>query len=170
MDEETDRVERRGGVTQREFSLLKETFALRFDSHERLDDERFKAQEKLTAERHEHVRARLEAVGKNVHDLRNSLTEIFALPGRVTELVDELRNVPRKEDLAHLSQNFTTQISGLKQSLADEKAASDKRLSRLLMAIGLILTAVTILMKVIPDKKAESPRDSRPEMHEKRSQ
>lgn len=127
-------------MSKEEFRLLEKNFDSRFDTHEKRDDDRFKATEALSKERHDQLAGSLQAVRDHFHTLNGKLTTIFALPDRVDEIVDELEKVPRKQDLVHLTQTFTTRFDSFEKARVEEKAREDKAAVAFRWRLGIAIT------------------------------
>lgn len=125
-------------INRREFDLVRQMFEKQFSDHEKLDKER-----------HEVLDRDIKAIRENYHSLNNRLTPLFSLPDRMARMEDNLKDVPRKEDLEYITQSMKAGF----QNLNDERLASERRLSRLLTVVGIAITviiaAVTILVNVL---------------------
>jgi hypothetical protein len=141
--------EDRRGINREDLSQLKEVIFARLESHEKLDDQRFHSMEKVSIERHEAVKLRIENIGRNVHDLRDDLTPIFALPERVEGIMADLEKVPRKEDLENMTETFTTKLTILADAIKDKESKSERRTANLLKMLGIVVPIVMALLMLI---------------------
>lgn len=81
---------------------------------------------------------RIDRTHQSLHDLRNDLIPIFALPDRMDELVSDLKNVPRKEDLDYITKSVNTGF----ENLSSQRLASERRLTRNIAIISLIASII----------------------------
>lgn len=98
---------------------------------------------------------RVDGVQASGHELRNRITPLFALEGRVNEMIDDLKNFPRRDDLVHLSQTLTAKIDSIEKAREErqetircEREKADKRLLRWIAILGIALSALTLVLKV----------------------
>ena len=99
---------------------------------------------------------RMDGIHASLHDLRNTVTPLLALEGQVGDLVDDLKNVPRKEDLANLTQHIDFKLDTLarvrneeRETVKQEREVSDRRILRWLAIFGFVITALTFALKFV---------------------
>ena len=99
---------------------------------------------------------RMDGIHASLHDLRNKVTPLLAMEGQVGDLVDDLKNVPRKEDLANLTRHLDSKLDTLTQILQAEREtvklereASDKRILKWIAILGFALTFITFALKFV---------------------
>jgi len=83
------------------------------------------------------------------HKIANLVSSLQYVDQMLKTTMDDLKNVPRKEDLDYVTKSMQTGFS----TLNDERLASERRLTRTISIVGIavtiIIAAVTVALKFV---------------------
>ena len=93
--------------------------------------------------------ARLKELGERTHKIASLEMGLDFTRERLIEVMEDMKGMPRKEDLSNLRQHIDTQFINLESSRIERDHASARRIGWFLAIFGIGLTIVTILVNVL---------------------
>lgn len=107
--------------------------------------EEFKAYKEIVSSKLGDHSAEIGKLREKVHEIANIVAGVQYLKLQVGELVDDLKNVPRKEDLNYVTAAMTESFKNLEK----ERFASERRLTRNIAIISLIASVIISVVVII---------------------
>ena len=92
---------------------------------------------------------RMEALHESIHTLRNVVAPVPFLQDKLEDLVSDLKNVPRREDLANLSGIITSKFNDFEKQRAKDEAAASQRINRVLVVLGLLMPVLVFILNAM---------------------
>ena len=99
--------------------------------------------------RFDNYEKRMDRIHTSLHNLRNDLVPIFALPRRVEDLVDDIKNMPRKEDLDYQTHILTTRIEESEKARIERENQKWRTIQLMFWILGGIGTVLGIISLIV---------------------
>ena len=96
--------------------------------------------------------AEIDKLRNRFHELANLISSLQYTKELLESVMEDMKNVPRKEDLLNLKSHIDDQLLSLEKSRTKEDAAAGRRFGWYLTIFGFFLTVVVIVVNVLTKK------------------